>query len=384
MNIYFMSTATSLVGGAIRSLLSIIEDCKSQDIKCTVVLKGHGPIEQELDSRQINYVVVKSYDWMQPHYKWKGLANHIKWFIKKTLNFVAEVKIYHIFAKEKPDLYYLNVLYNPCGVKAAKKLKIPIIWHIREFVNIDDVNTDWFYDSKKAFRVMKYANKYVAITDSIKNYYSQFLPGDKIIRIYNGLEMPSNIKERQPQKQLYKITLSGAKKFKGHIDAIESFRILKGRGIKNIKLRLIGAFIDTDYLEFLQNKIKEYMIEDMVEFNAFTKDMEAVFTDTDIGLICSRYEPFSRYAVEIMSRAIPLITTESAGVYEVTHYGEYCSTYPETDYNQLANVIQTIVENYSDYASKAYRISEIVRDEYSVQRTTHSVIELIRETAVSE
>ena len=106
--------------------------------------------------------------------------------IKDIENSFAEKKVRKILMREKPDVYHLNVIYNPCGARSAHELGIPVVWHLREFAEIDS-NTPFFRNRDKAYNLIAQSEKIVCVSDSIKEFYSQFIPADNMVRIYDGI-----------------------------------------------------------------------------------------------------------------------------------------------------------------------------------------------------
>lgn len=378
MKVAFFSSTGSMVGGAVMCLKEILLHCMAQGTECFVILESHGNFEDFLKTHGIRYAVVRCYDWLRPLSKHGGLKNDIRWAVKAVMNGIAEQQAYHILKKEKPDVYHLNVLYNPCGAKSAHKLGIPVVWHLREFAEIN-ADTPFFHNSKQAYRLIARSERIVCVSDCLLEYYKQFLPEEKMIRVYDGIKMPNQPVQERKAGDKFRITLSGGAKVKGHTDIIEAIRMLKDKGYDNLLLQIAGKFTDEKYLEQLEALVREYSLEEQVVFLGFMDDMDKVWADTDIAVVCSRFESFGLSAVEAMARAVPLVCAKSTGSYEITNKGEYCNIYEVSHSQELADKLQEIITQYNRYSLHAAEVAEYIRRQYCVEAACAGLVSVFLE-----
>ena len=377
MKIVFFSSTGSQVGGAAICLKEILIHCIRMNVEPYVILRDHGNFEEFLNNNNIRYSVIKSFDWLRPMKDHGGLKNEVKWKIKEFWNLLAEHKMRSVLKREKPDVYHINVIYNSSGAKSAITLGIPIIWHLREFVEIDG-NTPYFRNAKKSYELISKSKRIICVSDCIKEFYSQFVPNDRIVRIYDGIEPPAQFKKRKLD-DIIKITLSGSAKVKGHEDLIKAASILKKDGISNFVISIAGKFYDEDYLTHLKHITHSYNLDDNVIFPGFQSDMNSIWEKTNICVVCSRFESFGLSVVEAMARAIPVICAKTTGSYEVTNQGEYSELYEIGDYYALAEKMKEVICNYRDYSDRAYNIAPIIAQKYSIEESCRELINVCHE-----
>lgn len=185
-NVLFSSSSMRYNGGAIMCLLEIIK-YSNENIHPIVVLSGHGTTEDELKRRNIEYYVVRSYDWLVQREKKKSVTGKAKWLIQKLVNIKAEIQLFHILRKHKIDVLHINSVYNPAGVAAARRMHIPVVWHIREFSE-GAPETPSYWNARKSYRVMSQSDCMIGVSKCICEWYQQKMPDAKIQLVYDGVD----------------------------------------------------------------------------------------------------------------------------------------------------------------------------------------------------
>lgn len=377
MKVVFFSSTGRSVGGAVVCLKKILLYCLDHDIKPFVILRSKGDFEIFLNENKIPYEIVKYHDWLRPSKDHGGLKNELKWRIKDIQNVFAERKAYRILERERPDIYHINVIYNPCGARSAHKLRIPVIWHLREFVEIND-DTPFFRNREKAYSLIARSSSIVCVSECIKEYYGDHLPQEKLIRIYDGVSVPEEEIVIRSIDNPVRITLSGGAKVKGHVDLIRAIKVLTDKGIKNIEVTIAGRFADQKYLQALQQMVEEYKLSSLIKFIGHQKDMDAIWNKTDIAVVCSRFESFGLSVCEAMVRGIPVVCAKSTGTYEVTDNGTLASLYDIGNYEQLAEKLHDIMNNYATVAAKSVDVAKTIQKRFNVSNSSKAIVELYR------
>jgi len=362
-------------------LKEILPYCLAHDIEPFVILRSDGDFREYLEKIGVRYEIIKYHDWLRPKKDHGGFKNELKWRIKSIQNVLAEKKVCKILKRERPDIYHLNVIYNPCGAKSAHKLGIPVVWHLREFAEIDEY-TPFFRNKTAAYNLIARSDKIVCVSDCIMEYYSQFMPSEKMVCIYDGIVMPKvAVQKKQPHKP-YNITLSGGAMVKGHSDLIKAAKIMTDEGHDDFHIRIAGRFADGKYLDSLKVLVGELGLSDKIEWMGFVKDMDSLWDITDIAVVCSRFESFGLSVCEAMARAIPVVCAESTGTYEVTNKGQYAEMYEVGNERQLAEKLVKTMECYEAGAEKAVEIAGEVREKYSIEKSCKELAEVFKDTAL--
>ena len=173
------------IGGAPLSLRYLIENLDKQKYHPIVLFLHYSEVVDLYKSKGIEVVdPISELDF--PHTKiWWLRWYHFPFFLKilwssfKTLFFVAPFWL----KKIKPDLIHLNTSSLIAWGKAASKLKIPVIWHIRE-----PLASGYFGIRKKIVQkfVEKYATKILPIC---KNDAKPWEKNSKTNVVYNAVDL---------------------------------------------------------------------------------------------------------------------------------------------------------------------------------------------------
>lgn len=210
----------SNIGGGTYCLLNILKEVDRNAITPIVLLKGYGPLVDEIQKLGIN-VVFFSHMSQVPYnksiFKRKVLANYLK--LAKYKN---EFK--HIISELKVDAVYINTMVLAPYLKACKELGLKTIIHIREH---------WPKTEHKnqLKNLQKYIKKYADEIIAINSYSASLIPGRKITIVYDWIDF-SNRYEYKPFDDIFGedtsklkvfIYTGGAQLIKGFYEVIKAF-----------------------------------------------------------------------------------------------------------------------------------------------------------------
>lgn len=344
MNVLFIATYSEL-SGANQSLLGMIKYLRAFDVHPYVVLPKHGPVEDALHEQGIPFSVYLSGGWLvhrKDQHTMKALLLHAA---KAGLQIIKEIRLRHLIEQHAIDILHINTVFSSVGLKAGKKLSRPVVWHIREFVEED--HDMLFYDSAKSYKTLALADKIIAISDCVYNKFHKVIPADNMVRIYNGIDISGY--DLRPHLILSgkTVTLTLAGRFspgKGHVDAIKAMKEVVDSGYTNVKLQFAGSESLSGYQEYLEKLIRQSHLDAYISFLGFQKDMNRVWRNTDIALVCSRAEAFGRITAESMISGCLVIGADTAGTAELIKE-KYGLLYRQGDSADLAGRILYAIQN---------------------------------------
>lgn len=307
---------------------------------------------------------------------------------KKKIDHISVIRGYvpdlqKIIRDWKIDLVYTNSSVTPVGFLAARRERVPHIWHIREFGDLDFGLRSIFPRAlSKAF--MLRSDAIICHSKVVRNYH--FKPGVKNVhQIYNGVALKNQFDERLALRQQSEqdrpftfIMMSGITPKKGQEVAIRALAELRDKGV-SARL-LIGGSGKADFLAHLSKLCSELKIEEQVKFAGFNNDPFPSYYSADCVLICSENEAFSRVGLEAMSTAMPLIGKNSGGNPEIIVDGETGFLY--NTFDELVQAMRELAQNpeqgrkmglagwqrartlfnIEDYAANVYRVIQSVME----------------------
>lgn len=375
MKVVILSTATSYTGGAIITLLNVLPLLQKEGVEPYFILKGHGQLEDVLRNRKIPYSVIKSYDWCVPEQKTKGLKNVVAWKIKSLINLIAEYKTYFLLKREKAELYHLNCIYNGTGVSSAKVLGIPVVWHLREFVDLHG-ETPVFWNTVEAWKKINRSDRVICVSNYLEQAYkNKIQDGSKLQVIYDGINMSCfKAKTKTSPKEKIVIGLAGTAPIKNHKDAILALKKVHDAGY-HVTLKIAGKWSMDNYNQSYKSNLEKLIVENelknSVEFIGMQSDMNMFWSECDLSVVCSKRESFGLAATEVMACGVPLICSNTSISGELTENGKNVFVYQLGKSEELAECILKCIEQLGTdkLDAKIKRAAAFVRNNFSIEES---------------
>lgn len=378
MRILFIATYSGMTGASF-SLLGLTKQLKSFGNDVKVVLPSHGALEQYLKKENIPFEVVKSYPWVETPQNMKSCKKKIFWKIKQVYNFIAEWKFKKIFKTEKPDIVHINALTAGCGSLAAKRLNIPLVWHIREFVT-DDLGKKFWQEATVMHRLAQ-ADCAIAISQTVRERFMKKSASANIVAIYNGIDQTCYNKLEYREilsKSEIKVMVAGRiVAEKGQKEVIEAISILRKQGYTQIKLDLVGGYTETEFVKSLRSYIERENLETIVNFCGNRNNMAETFNSADIVVVSSKFEAFGRVTVEAMMAATLVIGADTAGTKELIG-SAYGLLYHQGNAVNLAEKIEYAIENKVKMREIAKNARDYAMSRYTAERNAKEIFDIYK------
>lgn len=381
MKVLYMSTYSNM-SGANRSMLGIIDYVKEWGVEPFVIIPKHGPIEDELREKGIPYKLIPSAIWVNPGDS--EIKSHMKWILKKAINYLAEIKIGQYIRDNEINLVHINTVSNPAGAKYAIKCGIPLVWHIREMVE-DDHN--WkFYNENATYELLNKASKVVAISNSVRNRFAPFLK-ENLITVYNGIKINDSLMKRRNILETPDIQIVCAGRVlpeKGQLEAVKAVALLVKKGFDNLVLNIYGTVGDKRYHDSIVEYVKDHGLEKNVILHGYTSNMNQIWSETDIALVCSVAEAFGRVTVEAMMYGALVIGSDSAGTVELMNDMDTGLLYKQGDFEDLSAKLLFVIENKEKSRTMAKNGQAYMQTNMTAEKNAEKIFEIYQELVRSE
>ena len=219
------------------------------------------------------------------------------------LLYQAKAQLSRLLEKEKPDV--IVSFREPTGrlLLDGVGTKIPVISMLHN--DPDEIFRGSPTEERKSLE------KSTAIQVLLPSFISKakkYLHYDHFIAIPNAVNAPHVTADHLAKKDKYTITcvgrLTGRTK-RQHL-LIEAFARLS-KDHPDWQVKLWGDTYDKPYVASLRSKIKKYGLEKQVFLCGTTKDMDAVWKETDIFAFPSHHEGFGLALAEAMCCGIPAV-----------------------------------------------------------------------------
>jgi glycosyltransferase involved in cell wall biosynthesis len=364
--------------GASQSLLTALAGIKHiKNRNVLVLLPYPGKIEDELSSLGIAYKILP----IPKCTDYKRRVRTLMSRLKKTYHYYRKVRkvlpeFKKIVEEFKPDVIYSNTSVVSIGYMIAKKLKIPHVWHVREFGDVDYV---YFPAKSYINKCVARSEKSIFGSEALRNaWLGRKAPNSHVV--YNGIfQTELKYSPRKLPNDLIRIGIVGGFIFgKGQDIGIKAFASIAGR-VPNCSLTLYGDVMDKAFYQNLLLLTRELRIEDKVFIKGFVTDKDNIFGNLDVLLNCSRTEGFGRTIVEAMSYGVPVIGNYSGGIPEIIDNKINGLLYRDTP-ESLAQAIVMLISSNELYHSLSVNGIEKAK-QFSIPQYVESIDKILAKAA---
>ena len=272
---------------------------------------------------------------------------------KKYLNifgiFNRLVKIYKSFflirnyiSKNKIDLVYTNTSVIWSSGMAARSLKIPSIYHVHEIPF-----GSFLYENISGYLVNCISTKVICVSDAVFYYWRINIDNLKLVRIYNGIEIPKVLKKQTNIDEILISNISRITPYKGHKYLIEVFKKLIFFEQK-FKLLIIGDVYpgNEHYLEELKSLVLKYKLEENIRFLGYRRDINKILSKSNLFIHTPiKPDPLPTVLFESLYSKTPTISTNIGGALEILNNGNNGLLIPLNDSTKSANLIYNYYKN---------------------------------------
>jgi glycosyltransferase involved in cell wall biosynthesis len=302
----------SVCGGATISILNLLKGLKRHGDEIYVITPNEGYLCDELRSLGIEYHIIKYVFSVMPPTKsiidWLLLVP--KLFKMFLINIIAFYKILFLVDSYTPDIIHTNVSVIDLGFKIARKRKIPHVWHIREYGDLDfDLN--YFPNRSSLIQKISRQSYAIAITNDLFNYFQLDTSRSKII--YNGI-LPCNASVYHKEKKNYFLYAGRLTEGKGVKDMIKAFVYYSNKNTSN-RLLLLGS-CSPSYRDELYSFYHNTNAEPLIDFVGHVDNVFEYMRYAKALIVPSFHEGFGRITAEAMFNGCLVIGRDTSGTKE--------------------------------------------------------------------
>lgn len=365
-------------GGATFSFLYTIKGLCDSGIDITVVSPREGFLCEQLSKLEIPYTISPITFSVWPSLN--SFSDFIK-FIPRVIwhnltNFRSFFKLNKFVKEWKPDIIHTNVSVIDIGYKLAKVNKIPHVWHIREY---GDIDFNFHFFPFKFMYTKKLHNSYsIAITNSLKSYYNL---GSKCKVIYNGIASPKTPFSSLNRKNTI-IYVGSLTKNKGVHDLVLAFIRYLSESNK-YRLEIFGEGAES-YKRELKRIIIDNHAETQIELKGFHSNIYKQMQIARAIIISSKCEGFGRITAEAMINGCLVIGHNTGGTKEQFDNGlKYCGSeigFRFNSFAQLPFILKNLsILDESTLQNIANKAKETVLHYYNIQSNISQTIKFFNE-----
>ncbi len=338
IRVCYIATGADL-GGAPRSLLEMIEALvKTGAISPFVILRIGGMLEERLDELGIPYKVMPFPSSIRP--------KRIPALVKIAAERVAEMRLANFIGSGKFDVVHNNGILYGAGLRAAQRVGLPTVCHVREFAQAENGLT--FLREKQVRETIRNSSHVIYISKGVAERFEGWALDGRWSVIHDGIHTNQYLRDhnRLFSQGTCKLLLAGhIMPTKGQAIAIKAVCELRRRG-RSIALDIVGMVKDEVYMRRLEKMVEEEEATNSVRFEEFTDDLSMFRAWADISLMCSTAnEGLGRVTIEGMLAGCLAVGSDVGGISEVIEHGVTGMLYRSDDYSALADCIELAIDN---------------------------------------
>lgn len=341
MKIVFVSHNAYLQGGAQSVLLDLVKGIKRLHPQCMIYLifPEQGNLIDSFLPYMDGYATIKQPCWMVNPEK-RSMYKSVLWMTRfvryawKTLAYLKQLS---------PDVVMTNTIASPVAALACKWGGYKHLWFIHE-VPVDSGSYAFLYPESSIVKWIDRASYKVLVNSeyTLLHYKPMMLHADKLRKVHLAVEI--EMKGSVIEKTCYTLLLIGYfADNKGQREAIEACQLLLKESGFSFRLLLVGAGND-EYSNSVRRLIGDEELEAHVIPVDFTTDITSYYLQSDVLLMCSASEGFSKVLIEAQRFGLPVIATSIEASKELVKDGYNGLLYDRGDVRGLAFAIQKLAD----------------------------------------
>lgn len=378
-NVLLMAGQGDLNGANI-ALLEMYRHLSAMGEQVIAVLPAGGPFEDVLQAEHLPYfnLGIGAFQWVSPlYYTEEEEEQRKRDWIPPMERGTALVR--QIIAGFSIDLVHENTSGSYMAAAAAEQEGIARVWHMREFNEEDHGQHLWL--SMDPYRHFAESDACICISKAIYRKYAQCIGDeDNLHLIYDGISIADYLdKGHAAFCDPSRVTIACAGRVcagKGQKLLVQAIALLPEEIRKRIKVRIVGSLHDDEYVHEIEELLEDEDIADIVRFDGVLIDMRAVWGETDIAVVPSRFEAFGRCAVEAMLAGCLVVGNDSAGTSEVIDDGATGFLFARDDADSLARRIVEVLADPDRARSIAVAGRVSAQERFSSERNAREVFDL--------
>lgn len=309
MKILFIASGGHLYGDN-KSLLQTLIAMKDY-IEPLVCIVQEGLMAEELKINNIRYVKIRNT--MCPHRLKLGetryfyrLSRFPFYFIRSVITYSQILKYVKVF---HPDIIHSNNGFIYAGCIVSKKMKIPHVWHLREYIDKDH--------GMKVPRLRYFKNNIersycIAVSKGVFKHWS--LKEKKDVVIYDGIFARNELLPYSLHKGNYFLFSGRLIETKGVKELVKIFIEFSKCTSSSL---LIAGEGDDDYVKSIKDMVANANLENRIIFMGFVKDIRDLMANAKALIVPSYFEAQGRITAEALLLGCFVIGKNTGGTKEL-------------------------------------------------------------------
>lgn len=345
MRVLFVSHSSHLYGGQ-RSLLDLVVGLKGRGVIEPMVVTPPGPLVGLLRQAGIAVLEQRVPWWIERGddatsgrvgRAWRSLRTGVAGR-RAAAAIAAAVRDW------RPAIVHTNVIATDVGHRVARRLGVPHVWHVREFVK-EDLGYRFIAGRRSSLARVRESALVVFNSKAVQQRFADELGRIPSHVVYNGFHFRSEPPPRRTTRgsEAVLLIVGHLRPGKGHVDALQALAELRRRHLP-VRLRIAGLG-RPDWETTLRATCNDLGVAADVDFLGQVTNMAAEYAAADVVVACSAHEPFGRVVIEAFDHGVPVVAADAAGFRETVIEGTTGRLYPPGQPIRLADCIEGMLRD---------------------------------------
>lgn len=277
--------------------------------------------------------------------------NNVKLYVLKNMvhqinpikDIQATIEVGKIYKEEQPDVIHLHSSKaGAIGRLAKNKGKAKVIFTAHGWAFTENVNER----KRKIYRnvekfLMKYTDRVICVSkyDYNLGVKMNVISPDNALVVYNGCEIPTEIRPFQAKDQLTILMVARFSHPKDQEMLVKAVKNMKNQA--QVTVSLVG---DGELLAGCKELVEELGMEESVNFLGYQEDVDRYLNEADIFCLTSNYEGLPISIIEAMRLCLPVVATNVGGIPELVST-ENGFLVERKDYLKLAENLDKMIDD---------------------------------------
>lgn len=337
----------SIMNGSTVSGQIVAQGFREAGWQVDVVFGSDGPALAQYENLGCRVHVIPHRNWLRPE-------KFLRWTRRLIAEFFGANEFTKLFRQIRPDVVYLNTLVSFSAAIAARRLRIPCVWHVRELFS--DVGGEMGIPTLfgKAFvrRVIRQcADHVVVISRAVRENVLGSTTSPAVSIVPNAVDDAFFTHSATPadSRTRLKLPLDGPligvpgtlRPMKGHEFFLKAAARLAARR-HECRFAITGDG-ERPFVQHLHETARDLGLGDRALFLGTVSDMAAFYRACDVICVPSRAEPFGRIVIEAFAVGTPVVASAVGGIRETIADGETGLLVNYGDVETLADLLDRLL-----------------------------------------
>lgn len=357
LRILYVCNEDLAIGGASLSLMNMLRSLEGK-VQPTLLFRQEGPAAELFRQAGYDCVVIP---FRRATFHAKGLVRVLRFLPHAITTAIVQWRCVRRCRQRFAgiDAVHSNSGTVDIGLRIAATLKVPHIWHIREYIDLG-LHTapfpGWGHWKREVFR----SDAVIAISPGLFRHL-------RLDQHPHGICLPDavcsaadSVLETPKEKFVAFVsgTLSAVKRPE------EALRIFAAAKPEGYTLKMVGN-VDEHMKAGLQQLASELGVSDALEFLPFTRDIKSLLSKAAATLVCTDFEGMGRVCIEAMFYGCPVVARDSGGSSDLLAEGR---GYLYQDLPKAAASLRQVLDTFPEEMVKKarqYALTNFVTEDYA-------------------